>query len=77
MHAVALLIAVALFGFLTSASNKLVGSFKCSYRGTWGCGPPSTGGFCVDGGRRDPNAKRYVLRIDFDRGRIRLNDLGG
>jgi hypothetical protein len=54
------------------------GSFKCTYPGTWGCAPPGfPGGICVDGGIRDRDAKRYVLRVNFDTGRIRLNDISG
>ena len=76
MYAVALLTVAALVGSPTSIPDKLAGSFKCSYEESWGCGPASTGPFCVDAGR-DPNAGRYVLRVDFESGRIRLNNLGG
>ena len=71
----------ALIGLISTPhppTALLTGSLKCDYLGTWGCAPPkSPAHICVDGGIRHKDSKRYVLRANFDSGRIRLNDIAG
>ena len=71
----------ALFGLTATPQGPtklLTGSLKCIYLGTWSCAPPkSPAHICIDEGIRAGDAKRYVLSVNFDSGRLRLNDIAG